>query len=128
MLEALFKDVEKKVPGFQRLHGEYFNRACRKYAQMKSGSQWKLKDDFHQEALNILAGKSAAASAPAGELCNAFTHCESLQGGVASACWHLLSASRCLQSFCSMYASILPRCKALQDYSGSYSITVFSCV
>lgn len=65
VLEALFKDVEKKVPGFQRLHGEYFKGACRRYAQMKSGNQWKLKDDFHQEALNIVAGKSAAAGAPA---------------------------------------------------------------
>ena len=74
VIEALFKDVEKKVAGFARLQGPAFKRACSTYAQMKSGNNWKLKDNFHQEALNIAAGRSAAATAPAGMPVSAIMH------------------------------------------------------
>ena len=96
-IEALFKDVQKKVPGFTWMQGEAFKRALNTYAQMKSGSKWELKDICHQEALNIVAGRSAAANAPAGDFCNAFMHCEHAQGIAATTCWHMLSAVNAFQ-------------------------------
>ena len=74
MLEAVFKDVEKKVPSFKRMQGDQFKRALSTYAQMKSGSKWELLDKFRQEALNIVAGKHPAADPPAGVLPYAFAH------------------------------------------------------
>lgn len=62
VLEAVFKDTEKKVAGFQRLQGESFKNACRKYAEMKSGNVLQLRGQFLTEAQAILASLSPPTS------------------------------------------------------------------
>ena len=55
VLEALLKEVEKRVPGFQRLQGESLKRACRTYGEMKPGNKWVLQSQFLQPAQDILS-------------------------------------------------------------------------
>ena len=62
VLETLFKDTEKKVPGFSRLQGDSFLRACRSYAFMKSGNVWSLREEHLPAARAIVAQISTPSS------------------------------------------------------------------
>lgn len=54
VLEAVLKEAEKRVPGFQRLQGESLKRACRSYGEMKPGNKWALQSQYLQQAQDIL--------------------------------------------------------------------------
>ena len=67
-MEVVFKEAEKKVAGFQRLQGDSYKRACSRYAEMKPGNKWALRQQFHQEALDILAAITSSSSPKGGLL------------------------------------------------------------
>ena len=69
VLEAVLKEAEKRVPGFQRLQGESLKRACRSYGEMKPGNKWALQAQYVQQAHSIL-DRIQDDFSPAGDACS----------------------------------------------------------